>query len=127
MHIPVAYRDTIGYLLEQNSPASTWTICTGAQGDMALYVLPAMTQGALFPFCKAAARENENTNVRFNEVYLAFRVEVDADAVEHGVTKSSEFAKVYEMLLAAPEVRGSRVLLMNPDEDLRKLNHHRKN
>lgn len=62
----VAYRDTIGYLLEQDNPESTWTICTGAQGDTATHALPAMAQGALFSMCLAAARENEKTNVRFN-------------------------------------------------------------
>jgi hypothetical protein len=86
-----------------------------------------MTQGALFPFTKAAARENEHTNVRFNEVYLCYRVENDADAVEHGVTKSSDFANVYRILLDAPEVRSSRVVVENDKEDLRKLKHHKKN
>jgi hypothetical protein len=86
-----------------------------------------MTQGALFPFTKAAARENEDTNVRFNEVYLCYRVENDADAVEHGVTKSSDFGNVFRMLLDAPEVRSSRVVVENDKEDLRKLKHHKKN
>lgn len=86
-----------------------------------------MTQGALFPFCKAAARENESTNVCFNEIYLAFRVERDAQAIKHGVTKSSDFAKVYEMLLEAPEVRSSRVVVEDADEDLKKVRHHKKN
>ncbi|KAK3676628.1 hypothetical protein LTR78_003402 [Recurvomyces mirabilis] len=116
-----AYRDTIKYLREQNNPNSTWTICTGAQGEIAQFVVPAMTQGALFPFCKAAARENEETNVRVNEVYLCYRVENDKDAVEHGVTKASDFANVYEMILDSPDVRSSRVCVENADEDLKKL------
>ena len=86
-----------------------------------------MTQGALFPFCKAAARENEETNVRFNEIYLCYRVENDADAVAHGVTKSSDFASVYEMLLKAVDVRGARVIVENAEEDLRKLKWQKKN
>lgn len=86
-----------------------------------------MTQGALFPFCKAAARENENTNVRFNEVYLCYRVENDVDAVAHGVTKSSDFAKVYEMLLDTTEVRSSRIMVEDAEGDLAKLRHHKKN
>ena len=57
----------------------------------------------------AAARENEKTNVRFNEVYLCFRVEVDEQAEKHGVTSASKFAKVYEKLLSDEEVRGARV------------------
>ncbi|KAM0521962.1 hypothetical protein ACHAPE_002528 [Trichoderma viride] len=104
-----AYRDTIGYLYEQNHPDSTWTICTGAQGELAIFGLPAMTQGPLFSMTTAASRENEKTNVRVNEVYLMFRVEVDEDAAAHGVSSSTEFASVYEGILSKPEIRGSRV------------------
>lgn len=110
----VAYRDTIEYLREQNHPDSTWTICTGSQGDMAIFALPAMTQGPLFSMATAAARENEKTNVRVNEVYLMFRVEVDEDAAKHGVTSSSEFAAVYEGILANPEILSSRVRVASP-------------
>ncbi|KAH8904864.1 NAD(P)-binding protein [Coniochaeta sp. PMI_546] len=120
-----AYRDTIDYLLEQGNPASTWTICTGAQGDIAAYPVPAMPQGALFSMATAACRENATTNVRFNEVYLAFRVEVDADAAQHGVTSASEFASVYEQLLARPDIRSSRVRVDSID-DLRELRFERK-
>ncbi|KAJ5817869.1 Short-chain dehydrogenase/reductase SDR [Penicillium robsamsonii] len=120
-----AYRDTIGYLLEQKNPASTWTICTGSQGDLATHPVPAMTQGALFPMTTAAARENESTNVRFNEIYLGFRVEIDELAVEHGVTKATEFANVYEMILATPDVRSSRIRVEDVD-DLKKLKYQKK-
>ncbi|KAA8650155.1 hypothetical protein EYZ11_013392 [Aspergillus tanneri] len=120
----VAYRDTIGYLLEQKNPASTWTICTGSQGDLATHPVPAMTQGALFPLTTAAARENESTNVRFNEIYLGYRVEVDEIAVQHG-TKSSDFGNVYELILANSEVRSSRVRVDNLD-DLKKLKYQKK-
>ncbi|KAK3316912.1 hypothetical protein B0H66DRAFT_535147 [Apodospora peruviana] len=88
---------------------TTWTSCTGAQGDIALMPVPAIPQGALFSFCTAASRENETTNVRFNEIYLAFRVEVDELAAQHGVTPASEFAGVYEQILGRPEIRSSRV------------------
>ncbi|KAL4941606.1 hypothetical protein BDV06DRAFT_194168 [Aspergillus oleicola] len=111
-----AYRDTITYLLEQNRP-TTWTLCTGAQGDMGTFSLPAMAQGALFSFATAAARECAETSVRFNEVYLAFRVEVDEDAAKHGVTSASEFAPVYEAVLARPDISSARVL-MNVVEDI---------
>ncbi|OWY55548.1 hypothetical protein AA0119_g12565 [Alternaria tenuissima] len=104
-----AYRATIPYLLAQKHPTSTWTLCTGAQGETAFFPVPGMTQGALFTMSTAAARENEKTNVRFNEVYLCFRVEVDEQAEKHGVTSASEFAKVYENLLGDEEVRGARV------------------
>ena len=79
-----------------------------------------MTQGALYSMCLAACRENESTNVRFNEIYLGFRVEVDEVAVQHGVTKSSDFGNVYEMVLANSDVRSSRVRV-NDLEDLKKL------
>lgn len=109
-----AYRDTIEYLHKQNHPNSTWTICTGSQGDEAMFALPAMGQGPLFSMATAAARENEKTNVRVNEVYLMFRVEVDEAAKEHGVSSSSEFASVYEGILNNPEIRSSRVRVASP-------------
>ncbi|RYP60000.1 hypothetical protein DL771_010652 [Monosporascus sp. 5C6A] len=120
-----AYRDTIGYLLEQNHPASTWTICTGAQGDIATHPLPAMTQGALFSMATAACRENATTNVRFNEVYLALRVEVDEVAAQNATTSATEFASVYEEILARPEIRSSRVRVVGPG-DLKDLKYERK-
>jgi hypothetical protein len=55
--------------------------------------------------------------VRFNEVYLALRVEVDEDAKVHGVTSSSEFAGVYETVLGNEGIRGERVWV----EDLKDL------
>ncbi|KAK8055546.1 hypothetical protein PG993_000773 [Apiospora rasikravindrae] len=119
-----AYRDTIGYLLEQGQPA-TYTICTGAQGDLALFPLPAMTQGPLFSMATAASRENAETNVRFNEIYLAMRVEVDEDAKEHGVTTASEFAAVYEAIMSRSEIRSSRVRVMN-NADIKELKYERK-
>ena len=121
----VAYRDTIGYLVEQNNPASTWTVCTGAQGDLAVFPVPAMPQGALFSMATAACRENEHTNVRVNEIYLSFRVEVDADAAQHGVTSASEFASVYQLLLDNQKIRGSRVRVDNTD-DMKVLKYERK-
>ncbi|KAK4981224.1 hypothetical protein LTR66_004650 [Elasticomyces elasticus] len=120
-----AYRDSIGYLLEQSNSASTWTICTGSQGELATRPMPAMTQGALFPMTIAAARDNEFTNVRFNELYLGFRVEVDEVAVQNGTTKASDFGKVYELILANPEVRSSRVRVETL-EDIEKLRYQKK-
>ncbi|KAL2830987.1 hypothetical protein BJY01DRAFT_240234 [Aspergillus pseudoustus] len=103
-----AYRATIPYLLSQPN-AATWTVCTGSQGDIGTHALPAMTQGALFSFATAAARETAETNVRFNEVYLAFRVLYDDVAVAQGVTKASDFVPVYEAILAREEIRSARV------------------
>ena len=79
----------------------------------------------MFPMATAAARENESTNVRFNEIYLGFRVEVDEVAVQNGTTKASDFGNVYELILANPEVRSSRVRVENLD-DLKKLKYQRK-
>jgi hypothetical protein len=117
----VAYRETISYLLEQGRPA-TWTLCTGAQGDWAIRPLPAMTQGALFSMATGACRENEKTNVRFNEVYVAMRVEVDEVAAQNGTTSASEFSSVYEEILARPEIRGSRVRVAKR-EDMKDLQY----
>ncbi|KAK3614110.1 hypothetical protein LTR56_027474 [Elasticomyces elasticus] len=114
------YRNSIGYLLEQKDVDCTWTCCTGLQGELGLFALPAMTQGALFSMATAAARENEKTNVRFNEI------EVDRDAKLHGVTKASDFANVYEMVLGGRNVRSSRVRVENDKEDLKKLRYQKK-
>ncbi|KAK7969032.1 hypothetical protein PG996_002527 [Apiospora saccharicola] len=123
-NVVVAYRETIGYLLKQNQPA-TYTICTGAMGDLATWALPAMTQGPLFSMATAASRENAETNVRFNEIYLAMRVEVDEDAKQHGVTSATEFAPVYEAIMSRSEIRSSRVRIMAP-EDIKDLKYERK-
>ncbi|KAK8050656.1 hypothetical protein PG994_012386 [Apiospora phragmitis] len=119
-----AYRDTIGYLLEQGKPA-TYTICTGAMGDLGWWPLPAMTQGPLFSMATAASRENEETNVRFNEIYLAMRVEVDEDAKQHGVTSTTEFAPLYEAILSRPEIRSSRVRVMST-ADIKDIKYEKK-
>ena len=88
---------------------------------MGMRALPAMTQGALFSMATAACRENEYTNVRFNEVYLAFRVEVDDMAERNGVVRASDFAVVYEQMLARKDIRSSRVRVVNPLEDMKNL------
>lgn len=75
-----------------------------------------MTQGALFSFATAAARENADTNVRFNEVYLALRVEFDEDAAVHGVNSASEFAAVYEAVLEREDIKSSRVVVANAQD-----------
>jgi hypothetical protein len=63
--------------------------------------------------------------VRFNEVYLALRVEVDEDAKAHGVTSSSEFAGVYEAILDREVIRSSRVWVESI-EDLKDVRFTRK-
>lgn len=73
----------------------------------------------------AAELENRDTNVRFNEMYLAFAVAVDEEAVKEegvkkGAVKASDFARVYEGILARDEIKGAKVLLFGPD-DINKL------
>lgn len=79
-----------------------------------------MTQGPLIAMSKAACRECADTNVRFNEVYLAFRVEVDEDAAEHKVTSATEFGKVYEQILDRDDIRSTRVSVLST-EDIKDL------
>jgi hypothetical protein len=111
-----AYRATVPYLIEQGHKDSTWTLMTGAAGDYGAYGVTALGQGALFSLANVACRENTETNIRFNEVYLAFRVDYDSVAKEKGVTSSSEFGKHYEELLSRPEIRATRVSLMKPGD-----------
>jgi hypothetical protein len=87
--------------------------------------MPAMTQGPLFSMATAACRENEATSVRFNEIYLAFRVEVDEVAAQNGTTSASDFALVYEQILDRPDIRSSRVRVESV-EDLKDLKYKRK-
>ena len=72
-----------------------------------------------------ACRDNFKTNVRFNEIYLAFRVEVDESAVKSGAMKASEFAKCYVALLSDTSIRSSRVTVSGYD-DLEKLKYETK-
>ncbi|KAF2667910.1 NAD(P)-binding protein [Microthyrium microscopicum] len=117
-----AYIATIPYLLEQNNPSSTWTLCTGAQGDYGFRAVPAMTAGSLFSMAVSACRELHETNIRFNEVYLAFRVEIDSSAEKSASMKASDFAKNYQAILGNTSVRGCRVRVTN-HEEVTKLNY----
>lgn len=113
------------YLLAQNDPRSTWTLCTGSQGDLGARAPPAMTQGALYSMANVACRDNYKTNVRFNEIYLALRVEVDESAAKTGAMKASDFAKCYVALLSDTGIRSSRVSVSGYD-DLEKLKYETK-
>lgn len=75
-----------------------------------------MTQGALFSMGVSAELENRDTNVRFNEMYLAFAVTVDEEAAESGSVKASDFARVYEGVLAREEIKGAKILLFGPQD-----------
>lgn len=82
--------------------------------------MPAISQGAMFSMATAACRSLSGTNVRFNEVYLAHRVEVDAVAEKHGTMKASVFSRVYEKILAKPDVKGCRIRV-DSEEDVDNL------
>lgn len=111
-----AYQATIGYLLDRKDVQSTWTLCTGAQGNVGLFAGPAITQGALFSMAAAAASETAGSNVRFNEVYLVYRVEVDSSAEKTGAVKASTFGENYAALLARQDISGSRIIVSNAEE-----------
>ncbi|RFU34711.1 hypothetical protein B7463_g1639, partial [Scytalidium lignicola] len=119
-----AYRATIPYLLEQKGLTS-WTLCTGSQGDIGARAAPALTQGALFSMANVACRDNADTNIRFNEVYLGARVEVDSVAKQTGSMKASDFSSVYEEILSRPEIKGCRISVYT-HEDLKDLKFRKK-
>ncbi|OBT66662.1 hypothetical protein VE03_03935 [Pseudogymnoascus sp. 23342-1-I1] len=121
----LAYGATIPYLLEQKNVKCTWTLCTGSQGDIGLRAAPGISQGPLFSMATAACREIAGTNVRFNEVYLDRRVEIDSVAEKTGAMKSSDFSNVYSGILARPEIEGCRVTVKY-DEDLKELKYKKK-
>jgi hypothetical protein len=89
---------------------------------MGLRAGPAISQGALFSMANAACRENAETNISFNEIYLATRVEVDEAAEKSGTIKASEFATVYEQLLGRSDIKGSRINVFGRD-DLKELKY----
>lgn len=123
-NLTVAYRATIPYLLEQKDLKATWTLCAGSQGDIGARAGPAITQGPLYSMANVACRDNAVRNIRFNEVYVAVRVEVDAVAGKSGSMKSSDFSSVYEMILARPEIDGCRVTVYG-QEDLKDLKYRK--
>ncbi|OKL57312.1 hypothetical protein UA08_07496 [Talaromyces atroroseus] len=118
------YRASIPYLLEQSGPTS-FTLCTGSQGDIGARAAPAITQGPLFSMANVACRDNENTNVRFNEVYLQTRVEVDSSAEKTGAMKASDFAHVYTELLSRPDIKSCRISVATKN-DLTDLKYKKK-
>ena len=78
-----------------------------------------MSQGALFSLANVACRENAKTNIRFNEVYLSYRVDYDSVCEEKGTDnrmKASDFARVYEGILANKNIKASRVSVFGPQD-----------
>lgn len=72
-----------------------------------------------------ACRDNEKTNVRFNELYLNYRVEVDEVAAKNGTMAATDFAKSYAGILSRPEIRSCRVSVQGP-EDLENLKYEKR-
>lgn len=67
--------------------------------------------------------DNQETNIRFNEVYLGLFVIADAELAEQwGALKASEFAVTYEQILKRGDVKGRRVVVCRK-EDLADLNY----
>ena len=101
---------------------------TGAAGDFGAMGITAITQGALYSLANVVIRENAKTNIRFNELYLAFRVDYDSVVEETGDswrTKASDFGRSYQNLLAKKDIKGCRVKLMKP-QDIDELDYHSK-
>lgn len=124
----MAYRATISYLIDQGYTNATWTLVTGSLGDLGFAGVTAISQGALFSLASVACLENLKTNVRFNEVYLGYRVDYDSVVEEEGGVnrmKSSEFAHVYETILANRDIRGCRITVSGP-EDVDQLKYKKK-
>lgn len=76
-----------------------------------------MSQGALYSFCISAEKALANTNVRFTELYLADRVEVDSSAVQSGVMKASVFGRAYKKILESPGICGRAKVYGEEDVD----------
>jgi hypothetical protein len=111
LFLVVAYRATISYLIEQGNLNATWTLVTGRSSELGLAGVTAISQGALFSMANVACLKNADTNVRFNEVYICCSVDFDPGE-ENGVAadiKVSDFARVYEGILADKDVKACRV------------------
>ncbi|RFU75517.1 nadp-binding [Trichoderma arundinaceum] len=124
----MAYRATVPYLIDQGYPDATWTLVTGSAGDLGFAGVTAISQGALFSLASVACLENLKTNVRFNEVYLGYRVDYDAVVKEKGDDNrmtSSEFSRVYEAILANKTIKGCRITVSGP-ADIDELKYKKK-
>ncbi|KAJ6194103.1 hypothetical protein J3E72DRAFT_271545 [Bipolaris maydis] len=65
------------------------------------------------------------TNVRFNEIYLGRRVQVDSVAEQAGSTKSSTFGRVCTNILGRADIKSCRVRVEN-EADVDELKLERK-
>jgi hypothetical protein len=63
----------------------------------------------------SACHALKNTNVRFNEIYLACRVEVDAEAAPYAM-KSSVFSRTYGNILVTEDIKSSRIRVKTEED-----------
>ncbi|KAI8316660.1 hypothetical protein K4K61_003316 [Colletotrichum sp. SAR11_59] len=91
--------------------------------DMGRRAAPAVTQGALFSMATVAARDNLDTNIRFNEIYLSYRVQHHVNLEDKKqflglahLQTSREFAPLYEQLLDRTDIRSKRVNAISPED-----------
>ncbi|EMD89520.1 hypothetical protein COCC4DRAFT_45051 [Bipolaris maydis ATCC 48331] len=129
-HVPTGYdritvveSDAVSDQGVQNIVAKT--TCTGSQGDIGYLTLPAISQGALFSIYYSAYKALAGTNVRFNEIYLGRRVQVDSVAEQAGSTKSSTFGRVCTNILGRADIKSCRVRVEN-EADVDELKLERK-
>lgn len=124
----VAYRATVPYLIQQPNIKPTWTLLTGAPGESGTFGVISVAQRALFTLADTACRQNANTSLRFNEVHLACRVEYDSVCERQrpeNCRKASEFALVYEGILANEDIDGCRISVYGL-EDMFELRYEKK-
>lgn len=121
--VPDAYKYAVPYLQSLKKP-TTFTLITGGARCFGTAGITSVNQGALGSLCAVGARELAETNVRFNEVYLAFRIEYDSniesgDSSIPGVdwgenwSRASEFATVYDRILRDEKIKGKQVNVMS--------------
>jgi hypothetical protein len=88
----------------------------------------AISQGALISLANVACLENKTTNVRFNEVFLNYRVDFDSVCDVKGTDsriRVSDFANVYVGILANEDIEACRVSIQGPD-DVKDLKYKKK-
>lgn len=87
-----------------------------------------MAQGALISLANVACLDNKTTNVRFNEVFLSYRVDFDSVCDVKGTDnriRVSDFANVYEGILTNKDIEACRVSIRGPD-DVKDLKYKKK-
>ena len=102
-------------MIEQGNLDTTWTLITGGAGEYGIGGVTSISQGALYSMANVACRENATTNIRFNEVYLCYGVDYDSVSDKRAM-KASDFARVYEGILANEKIKACRVSVYSPQD-----------